>query len=338
MSNHRVWIDPNDCGLTTVEAVAERKRKQEAARQRREEAERKRKEEAKRSEAAEEKRRREEAMQRKKEEEEKARTQALLKQPKQEILPPEAKAPALPDANTLGLPDLRDMERQIRQAAGMLDLSKPEGWLDALIGRPDHRIDVKTERGQRLARYISACTAIVETARVHQNARQQIYLDQGTFLLKLAQQQYQLEGVRRQGELQDAIEEKKAQEIIADYDARIREHSLRGQPAPPPPPPPPAPPPVNPAARKKEESRRRRQEMLDLELEELDFRADAGQEKVARAKQKAIEIFQNVELCDGEIRARIQEVLDGYGLDHTILPRRLQEFMEVEFAEEKANL
>jgi len=41
----KVWIDPNDCGLVTVEA-AEEKRRQEAERQRRAEAKRQLREDA----------------------------------------------------------------------------------------------------------------------------------------------------------------------------------------------------------------------------------------------------------------------------------------------------
>src|ERR1700690_1339059 len=54
-------------------------------------------------------------------------------QPKGEILPPAPKAPALAPlgADAIAVPDFSGLERQIRSAAGMLDLSTPEGWLDS---------------------------------------------------------------------------------------------------------------------------------------------------------------------------------------------------------------
>ena len=267
----------------------------------------------------------------KREEEEKnaAKTQALTTQPKPKILPPASKVPALPlDASMTSSLDLAEFERQIKTAARMLNLSVPEGLLDRVFDRPDHRIEVKTERGRRLAGYVSACTAILEAARMLQDARRQPYLDQLVFLRRMAEEQNNLEAVTSRSRLQGQIEEAKARAEIARHEADAREAGLRGRPAPPQLPPPPVPAPVDEATRKREEIRRKRQEMLDLELQELDLKTDAGQEKVTRAKAKAIQIFQDVNLSAGEVLARIQEVLDGYGLDYTILPRRIQDFME----------
>jgi sRNA-binding protein len=246
----KVWIDPSDCGLVTVEAAAE-KRRQDAERQRRAEAKRQLREETLR----------------KKEEEAKERTQALATQPKQEILPPAPKGAvlSLPDANSLALPDLSDLERQIRLAAAMLDLGKPEGWLDSWFDRPDHRIEVKTERGLRLAGYIAACTAILEAARAHQAIRQQIYLDQLVFLRRVAEESYNIELAGRRAERQDAIEAAQAKEIIAAHDGNAREHGLRGRPSPPAPAPLPAPKPEDPRVKNKE---RLQQELVRLAKEE----------------------------------------------------------------------
>ena len=341
MTDKKVWIDPSDCGLSTVEA-AEQKRKQEVERQQREEMARKRRQEAEqRRKEYEERQRRWKAMEAVKQmhdEKNATKTQALVNQPKREILPPAPKAPALPlpDANSLGLPDLSKLEGQIRQATKMLDLSVPEGWLDRWFGRPNHRIDVKTDRGQRLAGYIDACTAILEAARAHQASRYQIYLDQVAFLRRVAKEQCQLELTRRRAERQDAIESAHAMETVAMHEGNTREHNLRGRPSIPPPVlPPPAP--VDEATRKREAARREKQELLDLDLQELDLKAEAGQEKVTRAKTKATEIFRNVSLSSGEVRARIQEVLDAYNLDWTILPLRIAEFMETESEKESSD-
>jgi len=121
------------------------------------------------------------------------------------------------------------------------------------------------------------------------------------------------------------------------HEGNTREHNLRGRPPVPPTPALPPPAPVDEAARKREDARRKKQELLDLDLQELDLQAEAGQEKVTRAKAKATEIFQNVTLARGEVRARIQEVLDAYNLDWAILPLRIAEFMETESEKESSD-
>src|ERR1700730_15451715 len=153
------------------------------------------------------------------------KTHVLSAQPKQEILPPDSKVShlALPDAHAVPRLDLAEFERQIRNSAKMLDLSVPEGFLDRLIGRPDHRIDVKTERGQRLARYISACGAKPPAARQVPEARRQSHLDHLTFLMRVAEEQQKLEAVTARFQLQMQIEEAKAREIISEHEAKIRE-------------------------------------------------------------------------------------------------------------------
>jgi hypothetical protein len=252
----RVWLDPRDCGLVTVEA--ERKRKEEMERKRAAEVERNRKaelEERKRREQQE----RKEAMKRE-EEDKKAKTQVLIAQPKAEILPPAPKVPALPplEIDAMPLPDLSGIEHQMRQATQMLDLNVPEGWLDKWFGRPDHRIRVKTERAELLAGYVGACAAIlvegrrvIEAAGALQREKYQLVIDRLVALHTLMQAYYKLEFARRQAIRQDAIEDAKARETVADHEAKIREHGLRGRPAPPPPPPLPPPPPEDPRAKKK---------------------------------------------------------------------------------------
>src|SRR5207302_3776280 len=151
-----------------------------------------------------EKRQSEEAM--KREEEKKAR--ALVVQPRPEILPPASRVPALPalDLEAMQLPDLSNLKQQIRNAAEMLDLSVPEGLLDKWFGRPDHRIEVKTERGPLLAGYVIACTAVWEAARAHQNTCHQIYLDRLLFQRRVAEEQCQFELTRRRANRQDENE------------------------------------------------------------------------------------------------------------------------------------
>src|SRR5712691_3953277 len=85
MTVKKVWIDPSDCGLFTVEA-AEQKRRQEVERQKREEMAQKRRQE----QHQQEQQRRERAMRRK--EEDQMKTQVLVTHSKPEILPPASKA------------------------------------------------------------------------------------------------------------------------------------------------------------------------------------------------------------------------------------------------------
>ncbi len=274
---NRVWIDPHGRALRFLDEAqrqereeAERRHKEEIARQQ-SEAERQRKEEAER------KRREEQAMKREEEKQNAARTQVLAAQPKPEILPPGSRVPALAPPDTTAVPglDLAEFERQIRSAAKMLDLSVPEGLLDRMIGRPDHRIDMKTDRGRRLAGYIAACTAIVQAAGSLQDARRQVYLDHLTFLLRVAEAQQKLEAVAENARLQGQIEDAKAREIISEHEAKIRENGLRGRPVPPPlPPPPPPPPPPTPA-----ELRAKKRDSLRKELDRL-----ASEEKAELAK------------------------------------------------------
>ncbi|MBZ5545578.1 MAG: hypothetical protein LAO07_18190 [Acidobacteriia bacterium] len=326
----KVWIDPKDCGLPAVEA-AERKR--------REAEDRKRKEETERQQRELERQRKEEAMRRQAEEEQ-ARTQALTKQPKPEFLPPSpeglvlssatSKSLTLPafDCEALALPDLTRLERQIRDAADTLDLSLPEGFLDRWFGRPNHRIAVKTERGELLAGYISACSAILEEARkametegALQRAKHQIYIERLVAQRTAMQEYYKLELARRQVLRQDAVEDAKAKFEVEQYaaNAEITRRSAL--------PPAPITPPVDEATRKREATRRSRQEQIDMHLEEQEEWAAASEESVARARTRCIEIYCELNARDGDKRARIQRVLDHYNLDASILPVAIEELM-----------
>lgn len=208
--------------------------------------------ERRRTENAERKRRenqaREKAMRHK--EEVKATTQVLVKQPKPELLPPAADAVALPplDAALATTLDPSGIERQLREAAEMLDLQLPEGRLDRWFGRIDHRIRVKTGRAELLAGYVAACTEILnqgrratEEAGALQRANYQLVIDRIVALHRLTEEQYRLELVRRRVIREDAIEDAKARALIAQHDAEAEKARRSALPPAPPPPPPPAP-------------------------------------------------------------------------------------------------
>lgn len=329
-----------------VEAELRRKLAEEQERRRNEQEQRRREEEHRRRTEAEQQRRlaaTEAALVRVSSEIQHLRTQNQHLEEKMtkriEILPPAAGIPALPQPEAeLPQLDLTLFEAQIREAASSLDLKKPEGWLDKWFGRPDHRIRKKTERAELLACLVAATKGIIleyqraiEAVAAVQRAKYQLFIDRLEAILKIMEAQYRTELARRNVERQDAIEDAKARAEIARYHAEAREAGLRGYPAPPPPPPPPAPaapPPVDQFTREKDEARRAKQQEADLHIQDTDIRADAAEKKVARARARAIEIFNNSELNTGETRERIYAVLDEFGFDTSILPEKIRDFLK----------
>ncbi len=71
-------------------------------------------------------------------------------------------------------------------------------------------------------------------------------------------------------------------------------------------------------------------EEVELKMRELDAIAKFGQDKVSRVRNEAAKIFKNVHMLRGEQRARIQEILEAYGVDATALPPAIGELMEEE--------
>ncbi len=88
---------------------------------------------------------------------------------------------------------------------------------------------------------------------------------------------------------------------------------------------PPAPPPT-PA----EEARRKRREMIDLQFEEREEKADAAQKAISHVRRKVISIHQDPCMPAGERYIRIRTLLENYGYDERILPPAIREFMENE--------
>jgi len=71
-------------------------------------------------------------------------------------------------------------------------------------------------------------------------------------------------------------------------------------------------------------------EEVELKMRELEAIAKFGQDKVSRVRNEAAKIFKNVHMLRGEQRARIQEILEAYGVDATALPPAIGELMEEE--------
>jgi hypothetical protein len=277
------WIDPNGRAFAFLPPVQVAATKEEDLDHVRQEAERKRQQEELTMKRAEEAQRRQESEQRIREYEErqrrwqymnKAKEQAnsteIVPQLKAEILPPDTELPSLPplDMNAVSMPDLTALERDIRDAATNLDLTQSEGWLDALFDRRKHRIEVKTERADLLADYMSACAGIVEAgvkrieaAGAVQRAKYQLVLERLEAMQKILKVYYGIQLVHRQVVREDEIDAERARTVIEQHRGDAREHSLRGQPSPPL-----APAPV-PAA--PEDPRKKKKAALQQELERL---------------------------------------------------------------------
>ncbi len=69
---------------------------------------------------------------------------------------------------------------------------------------------------------------------------------------------------------------------------------------------------------------------VSLKMRELDAIAKFGQDKVSRVRNEAAKIFKNVHMLRGEQRARIQEIIEAYGVDATALPPAIEELMLIE--------
>lgn len=258
---------------------------------------------------------------------------ALVQPPKQEILPPEPQPSALPMPNIPATKpiDVTPIEASLRDMCKLLDLAEPEGMLDAVFNRPDHRIEKKTERALRLAQYRAALTTIIaeirramEEVSALNRVRLQEQLDRVKLAAEVLEAQARLNYAVAAAARQDAVAEAKAKAEIAAYGAMAEKARLSALP---PAPPPPAPTPVDEATRKREEAHRRVQDEIDTQLDEQAAWSAASEESVARAKARCIEIYRDLTMRDGEKRTRILRVLDKYNLDCSILPPAIEDLM-----------
>jgi hypothetical protein len=270
-------------------------------------------------------------------------TPGLVPAKTKDVLPPEHLRP-LPMAPEPPKPpepafspalDLAPMERTIRQMMGTLDFQLPEGLLDAFFGRRNHRMTVKIERAELITRFQAAVTAklqeqcnAAEEIRRHNQIRYQQVLDALIFWRTAAEEHYRLFLARERIEHERAIEAAKTQAEIAKYEREVRDTRRDLVPPAPPQPAPPPPTPEEIAEARRTAARRERDEDVELKLDELDAAARLGEEKVSRAKAKAIEIYRRLDMRKDEKRSRIVEILTAYELNEGILPEALRELLE----------
>lgn len=232
------------------------------------------------------------------------------------------------------------LERLTQQMIETLDLTKREGLLDRFRG-VGGRIEVRIERSGQLGTLLAAFGRNIEEVRSVAEkfgelkrvpVRQQLQRMEDEYALLQAQIRIDNahEEARQRWRLEDARVNAEIDKLKAGGQKALRD-------ALPPLPPPPAPAPVDEATRRREAARRQKQHDLDLEMQNLDLQADADEGKVARAKEKAIEIFNNQKFGSGETRARIQAVLDAYGFESSILSEKMRDYLNTYDITEETN-
>jgi hypothetical protein len=139
-----------------------------------------------------------------------------------------------------------------------IDLTEREGITDCLFGRPNHRIDIKTERALRLAQFKGALVAnivemrrAIEEVRALNRARHEQYLDNFIFQRQTLEEQARLIYAQAAAARREAVEEAQNSALIAKCRAEAELARRSALPPPPPPPPPPVLPPEDPRAKNK---------------------------------------------------------------------------------------
>jgi hypothetical protein len=228
---------------------------------------------------------------------------------------------------------MRRFEHLLKTSLKAFDLDEPEGFLDKYVfERKDHRLAVKIARSastvellNSFGKTLEAAERAEETLRRLNRSQQQEYIEQLHLAYTALTLRYRLAHARAATQRQEETEMAKARAEVARYarEARDAESDLR--PAPPLPPPPP---PVDIRALRREEARRDAEETINARLDATEVAANGAEEKVARAKKRCVEIYQDVQMRAGEKQVRIQEVLDAYNYPWSILPPAIREFME----------
>jgi len=271
-----------------------------------------------------------------------------------EVIPPERPAHALVSRSMLDVrpapasaavwsAELECMETQTRNMLDALNVDLPKGWFEKLFFRPEDCIDRETDRlgltvafQAKIAEFLGERQKCGQAVRVLTQLEYQNVLDAIAFQSTVAQAQRRLILATETVEQERAVTNARTLAEVRKYDAEAAAYERQARDsrrdlAPPPPPPPPAPPPPTPeeiAAARRKVARQERMDNVELKLDELDAKAHEGEEKVCRAKAKAIEIFWRLDMRKDEKRTRIEALLDAYGLDERILPEAIRELME----------
>jgi hypothetical protein len=275
--------------------------------------------------------------------------EVLPPEPKRALLPAPVPGPEIPPPTFTPPADLTRFEHQVRQMADTLDFDIPEGLLDRFFDRKNYRLRVKIERAELICQFESANTArlreqcnIAEALRQLNQIRFQQFLDALRAWQAAEETHYRIALAHERVENERAIDAAKTKAEIAKHAAQVAvyERQIRDAQREPLPAAPPAPGPCLTAdekalmedfvrlTRRREATHRERMHDVDLRLDEFDAASRFGQETVARAKAEAIKVFKDISMLKGEKQARIEKVLEAFGLDEQILPPAIRELLE----------
>lgn len=280
-------------------------------------------------------------------------TRALARAERRDLLKAEQELPLAgvpaaptPPETTYSSPlDLAQLEKVIRQMERTLDLDLPDGWLDAWLSGPTQRMQRTVDRMDLMNQFQTAvvvqlrgqCDAAEEVRRFNE-IRYKQFSELLVAWRTAAEEHYRLALAQENVEHERAIASAKTRAEVKRYEteAALHERTIRDSRSdllpPPAPPPSPPPPPTDEecAVQRRKDHRRKRMEMVHERLDEFDAWARFGQQKVSKAKARAIRIFRNLQIPKDEKRTRIGEILDAYQIDERILPPAIRELMEEE--------
>lgn len=233
--------------------------------------------------------------------------EVLPPEPKRSASPPPLPIPQLPSPTFSPAPDLTQLERLVRQMAETLDFNIPEGFLDSVFGRPNHRREVKLVRAKLIRQMESMITEhlrehcnTAETLRQFNQIRYQQFLDALNFLRTVAEERERLALAHERVGNERAIEAAKTKAEIAKHEAEVALYKRQIRDAkrePLPPAPQPAPPPTL------DQIRAEKKQRIDAEIGRL---RDDEVEEIRRTTQGKPEAEWSSELQD-EVK-RIQNM------------------------------
>jgi hypothetical protein len=257
-------------------------------------------------------------------------------------LPAPVPIPQMPAPTFTPPADLNQFEHQARQIAATLDFNIPEGFLDRVFVRKNHRLLVKIERAELMRQFESATTAIVrercntaEALRQLNQIRFQQFLDalmawqtadEAHYRIAFAHERVENERVIEAAKTRAEVARHAAQ--IALYERQIRDAQREPLPPPPPPLPPPPPSPVDKEALAREEAQRARRREYTIALDELDDAAKFLGEKTGKGLEAILRVFADAKLRRAARRVKILELIQTYEIDESLLPTGVQELLE----------
>lgn len=219
-------------------------------------------------------------------------------------------------SNELALPDFGKRDEEIKGLLYQLNPDHAEGFFTSTA-------DIAAE-GQAL---VKVRDALIE------NLRREVAIQHELRELEAAKRDRILQAMRdavEQRELQEKLAssqltqlrlERDAVKVEAEIASYQRDSRDQAKDLLPPPPPPPSP---------LEQSWREKRQEKELRLQEHEIEAEYGGDKVTRANDEAMKVFQNQYMTEGEQYTRIIEILNAYDLAADVLPEEIQKLLEEE--------